>query len=168
MSLTSFGAMAEARVGAGHFVLLCLRAGRAERLEHRSESGRNVAAGRELASHRLLLLSASSNVVSIQRWYRVTVGGDIDHPPSLGDRLCGADRVVRPWALRVGEGPSGLDEPPLRFPAGRHSCWLVTARFGASWGAGQNVATRGFRGVVRVAHDPIRACRCGQCFWRGA
>lgn len=54
-------------VGAGLSLSLRPRTGRWESPEHRTTPDRSVVAGRLSASRRLLLLLASSNVISIQR-----------------------------------------------------------------------------------------------------
>jgi hypothetical protein len=81
---------------------------------HRAAGCRNVTALCFLVSRRVLALHASSNVVSIQRWGRVPADGNIGNSIRRSERSYDADSVASPWALRTGEGPSGLEpESPV-------------------------------------------------------
>jgi hypothetical protein len=155
-------------VGASSSNRLRLRAD--EGGEARSTGPRTVEASSQDACRRraALPLLASSIVVSIQRWHRVTAGGNIGDPPSLGDRLCGANRVAGPWALRLGESSIhlGFDEPVLLLQPTRHSCRAgdEPLRRGVRRGASRDNRSLSERGEGRSRPAPEPWARpCSRC-----
>lgn len=105
-------------------------------------------------------------LVSTQRWRRVAFGGNVDDSSRWVERLCGADRVACPWALRFGAGSSEL-EPTSPFARAGTLCRCGVSRASEGRGWRQTVATGGCQSAVRVTCDPSRI-NCNAESLRGA